>query len=124
MGEWFVKVSWLGKLVSDFWCMELDLFSLECNEVSSSEFWGVFGFGMFLGDLSFNAWCCVPVFLENYRGMSCIGTCQLLGGAWIQCRYRDFCMNSCLLIFPGVGRSLMFSSFAVKPTASDFQSYS
>ena len=28
--------------------MELDLFSLECNEVSSSEFWGVSGFGMAL----------------------------------------------------------------------------
>ena len=24
-----------------FWWMELDLFSLECNEVSSSEFWDV-----------------------------------------------------------------------------------
>ena len=35
---WLVKVSWLGKLVSVFWWMELDLFSLECNEVSSSEF--------------------------------------------------------------------------------------
>ena len=36
--EWLVKVSWLGKLVSVFWWMELDLFSLEWNEVSSSEF--------------------------------------------------------------------------------------
>ena len=35
---WFVKVSWLGKLVSVFWWAELDFFSLECNEVSSSEF--------------------------------------------------------------------------------------
>ena len=34
----FVKVSWLGKLVSVFWWVELYLFSLECNEVSSSEF--------------------------------------------------------------------------------------
>ena len=33
-----VKVSWLGKLASVFWWVELDLFSLECNEVSSSEF--------------------------------------------------------------------------------------
>ena len=33
-----VKVSWLGKLVSVFWWVKLDLFSLECNEVSSSEF--------------------------------------------------------------------------------------
>ena len=29
--------------------MELNLFSLECNEVSSSEFWGVFGFGVTFG---------------------------------------------------------------------------
>ena len=35
--QWFVKVSWLGKLVSMFWWVELDFFSLECNEVSSNE---------------------------------------------------------------------------------------
>ena len=35
---WLVKVSWLGKLVSVFWWVELDFFSLECNEVSSNEF--------------------------------------------------------------------------------------
>ena len=34
----FVKVSWLGKLALVFWWLELDFFSLECNEVSSSEF--------------------------------------------------------------------------------------
>ena len=28
----------VGKLASVFWWVELDLFSLECNEVSSSEF--------------------------------------------------------------------------------------
>ena len=33
-----VKVSWLDKLVSVFWRVGLDFFSLECNEVSSSEF--------------------------------------------------------------------------------------
>ena len=32
-----VKVSWLGKLVSEFWWVDLDFFSLECNEVSSNE---------------------------------------------------------------------------------------
>ena len=31
------KVSWLGKLVSVFWWVGLDFFSLECNEVSSNE---------------------------------------------------------------------------------------
>ena len=38
LDEWLVKVPWLGKLVSVFWRVELDFFSLECNEVSSSEF--------------------------------------------------------------------------------------
>ena len=33
-------------------------------------------------------------------------------------------MNSCLLRFPGIRSSLMFSSFGVKPPASGFQSYS
>ena len=35
--RWLFKVSWLRKLVSVFWCVELDFFSLECNEVSSNE---------------------------------------------------------------------------------------
>ena len=34
---WLVKVSWLGKLVSVFWWVELDFFSLERNEASSNE---------------------------------------------------------------------------------------
>ena len=55
VGPVLVKVSWLGKLVSVFWWVELDLFSLECNEVSSDEFYGVHGFGMALGRLSLNA---------------------------------------------------------------------
>jgi len=38
LDEWLVKVSWLGKLALVFWRVELDFFSLECNEVSSSEF--------------------------------------------------------------------------------------
>ena len=45
--------------------VELDLFSLDCNEVSSSEFWGVSGFVMALGSLSFSAHGCVPALLEN-----------------------------------------------------------
>ena len=39
LDEWLVKVSWFEKHASVFWWVELDLFSLECNEVSSSEFW-------------------------------------------------------------------------------------
>ena len=65
LDEWLVKVSWLGRPASVFWWVELDLFSLECNEVSSSEFWGVYGLGMALGSLYFNAQGCVPALLEN-----------------------------------------------------------
>ena len=37
LDEWLVKLSWLGKLVLVFWWVKVDLFSLECNEVSSNE---------------------------------------------------------------------------------------
>ena len=49
---WLVKVSWLGKLVSVFWCVEMDFFSLECNGVPSNEFCnGVYVLGVTLGSL-------------------------------------------------------------------------
>ena len=64
-GQVLVKVSWLGKLVSVFWLVEHDFFSLECNEVSNSEFCGVCGFGVTLGSWHFNAQGYVPVLLEN-----------------------------------------------------------
>ena len=38
LDDWFVKFSWLGELVSVFWCVELDFFSLEWNGVSSNKF--------------------------------------------------------------------------------------
>ena len=38
LDEWLVKVSWMEKLASVIWWVELDLFSMECNEVFSSEF--------------------------------------------------------------------------------------
>ena len=85
--QWLVKVSWLGKLVLEFWWVELDFFSLECNEVSSNEFSYVGGFGITLGSLYIEAQCCVPVSLENLHVMSCSGTCWPLGGAWFHCRY-------------------------------------
>ena len=49
--QWLVKVSWLGKLVLVFWWMELDFFSLVCNEMSSNELQDVSGFGVTLGSL-------------------------------------------------------------------------
>ena len=55
----------LGEFAPVFWWVKLDLFSLKCNEVSSSEFWGIDGFGMALGILSFNAQGCVPALQEN-----------------------------------------------------------
>ena len=39
LDQWLLKVSWLGELVSVFLWVELDLFSLECSEVSRSDFW-------------------------------------------------------------------------------------
>ena len=65
LGEWFVKVSRLGELVSVFWWVELDCFSLKCNEGPSSVFWGVYGFDMALESLYFNTQGCVPALLEN-----------------------------------------------------------
>ena len=110
-------------LASVFWWVELGLFCLKCNELSSSGFWGVYGFDMSLGSLSFNAQGRVPALLENYHGMSCSGTCWFLGGAWVQYRYGGFCMSSSLSMFPGIRSSLMFSGFEVKSPASGFQSY-
>ena len=71
-----------------FWWVGLD-FSLEWNEVSSSELGDVNGFGVTLDSLYIVAQGYVPVFLENLHGMSCSGTCWPLGGAWFQCRYGN-----------------------------------
>ena len=62
---WLVKFSWLGKLVVVFWLVELDLLFMECNEVSSSEFWVIYGFGVTLSSLYFSVQGCVPTLLEN-----------------------------------------------------------
>ena len=61
--------------MSVFWWVELDFFSLECNEVSSNELRDVNGFGVTLGNLYTEAQGCVLVLLENLHGMSCSGTC-------------------------------------------------
>ena len=77
-----------------------------------------------MGSLYIEAHCCVPVLVENLCGMSCSGTCWLWGGTWFQCRQGGFWVSSCLLMFPGIRSSLMFSSVGFKPPASGFQSYS
>ena len=50
--------------------------------------------GLYIEDLYIEAQGCVPVLLENLRGMSCSETCRLLVGAWLQCRYGGFWMSS------------------------------
>ncbi|KAI4548027.1 hypothetical protein MG293_000357 [Ovis ammon polii] len=53
------------KLALVFWWVELDFFSLECSEVSSSEFLDVCEFGVTLDSLYIEAQGCVPALLEN-----------------------------------------------------------
>ena len=84
----------------------------------------VYVLGVTLGSLYVDAQGYVPALLENLCGMSCSGTCWLLGGAWFQCRYGGFWMSSYQLMFPVVRSSLVFSGFELKPPASEFQSYS
>ena len=101
-----------------------DFFSLEWNEVSSSEFWNVYGFGVTLSSLYIEAQGYVSVLLENWPSMSCSGTCWPLGGAWFQCRYGGFWMISYQLMFSGVRSYLVFSGLGLKLPVSGFQSYS
>ena len=81
-------------------------------------------FGVTLGSLYTEVQDCVPVLLENLCGMSCSGTCWLLGGVWFQFRYGGFWMSFYRLMFPEVRSSLVFSGFELKPPAPGFQSYS
>ena len=67
-------------------------------------------FGVTLGSLYVDAQGCVPALLENLHGMSCSGTCWLLGGAWFWCRYGGF-LDDLLSMFPGVRSSLVFSVY-------------
>ena len=75
-----MKVSWLGEFMSLFWRMELDLFSLEGNAVSSSAFYGVCGFGMTLDSLSLNVQGCAPFYWSI--SMRCL-TLEL-AGSWVE----------------------------------------
>ena len=79
LDKWLVQVSWLGKLASVFWWVDLDFFSLECNEVSSSEFWDVYGFGVTLGRLYIEVQGYVPVLVENLCGIFALE----LVGSWV-----------------------------------------
>ena len=116
---WLVNVFWLGNLVSVFWWVELDFFSLECNEVSNDEFWNVSGFGVTLDSLYIETEGYIPVLLENLRGMSFSGSWPL-SVAWFQCRYGGIWWVP-IDLCPGVRNSLIFSGFGLKPPASGFQ---
>ena len=71
---------------------------------------------LYIGDQS-----CVPVLLENLRGISCSGTCWPLVVLGFS-ESVEALMSSCQLMFPGVRSSLVFSGFGLKPPASGFQS--
>ena len=43
-----------------------------------------------MGSLYIGAQGCVPMLLENLRGMSCSGTCWSLGGAWFRVGMEAF----------------------------------
>ena len=81
LSYWLVKVTWLVELASVFWWVELELFSLECNEVSSNEgFLGVYGFVVTLGSLYFNI---MAIFLHCWRiSIICLGL--ELVGSWVE----------------------------------------
>ena len=69
------REAFIGVLVG-----EVDLFSLKCNEVSSSEFLGVSGFGVTLGSLYINAQGYV---LHCWR-ISVIFLALELVGSWVE----------------------------------------
>ena len=79
---------------------------------------------MTLGSLYIEVQGYVPVLVENLHGMSCSGTCWLLGGAWFHCRYGGFWMDSYSLMFCVVRSFMVFSGLGLKSPASGFQSYS
>ena len=63
-----------------FWWVELDLSSLECNEVFSSEFWGVYGFHMTLGACILKL---TVMFLHCWR-ISAVCLSLELVGSWVE----------------------------------------
>ena len=64
-----------------FWWMRLDLVFLVGRTTSGAVFWGVCGLIMILGRLSANGWCCVPVLLVLWHGVSSTVACCSLSGA-------------------------------------------
>ena len=79
LNEWFVKVSCFSKLALVFWWVELGLFSLERNEMFSSEFLHVYVFAVTLGCLYFNA---LGMFLHCWRISTACLALKLVG-PWV-----------------------------------------
>ena len=67
--------------MSVFWWMRLDLVFLVGRTMSGGVLWGVCELIMILGNLSANGWCCVPVLLVVWHGMSSTGACWSLSEA-------------------------------------------
>ena len=63
------------------WWMRLDLVFLMGRTLSGGVFWGVCDLIMILGILSANGWCCVPVLLIVWHGVSSTGACWSLSVA-------------------------------------------
>jgi len=84
-----VNVSWLLELVSVLWCVELDLLSLKCNDMSSNVFWGICEFGMALGSPSFSGQGCVPIFWRI--SMVCLSV--ELASFWVELGF-SVCMET------------------------------
>ena len=68
-----MQVSWLGGLVPIFLWLEWDLVSLKGSAISSSVFWGVYGFSMALSSLSTNGQDCVSILLMVWCEASVTG---------------------------------------------------
>ena len=69
-----------------FWWVELDLFSLECTEVSSNEFWDVNGFDVTGQPICWSSGLCSCAAGE-FAWYVLLWNLLALGGAWFQCRF-------------------------------------
>ena len=108
-------------LMPVFWWRELDLVSPKISATSSSVFWGVCGLVMALGSLSANGQGCVPVLLKVWCEPSSNGACWPLCKAWCWCWYGCVWEGSNLLMFYGIGSSLVFQCPGLRSPISGVQ---
>ena len=76
--QWVVLAPCWKGLVPVFWWLRLDLVFLVGRTASSGVFCGVCELIMTLSSLSDNEWCCVPVLLVFWHGVSSTGACWSL----------------------------------------------